>query len=110
LVIRGLYIPSPLLIGDDYHVSYDDHQISFKIGEEVEAKWVFWLDNWRPCHLNHLYSGVGTALFVKREIIEKTLKENGLRLGIAARLNYLTRERDYGSFENGCLTSNTIIL
>lgn len=110
LVIRGLYIPSPLLIGDDYHVSYDDQQISFKIGEEVVAKWVFWLDNWRPCHLNHLYSGVGTALFVTREIIEKTLRDNGLKLGVASRLNYLTRERDYGSFENGNLTSNTIIL
>lgn len=110
LVIRGLYVPSPLLIGDNYRVSYDEQQISFKNGEEVVAKWVYWLDNWRPCHLNHLYSGVGTALFVKREIIEKNLKENGLRLGIAARLNYLTRERDYGSFDNRCLNSNMLIL
>ena len=110
LVIRGLHVPSPLLIGDNYIVEYDDYQISFKIKGEVVAKWVFWLDNWRPCHLNHLYSGVGTALFVKREIIEKNLKKNGFKLGVAARLNYLTREGDYGSFENGYLNSNAIIL
>jgi hypothetical protein len=109
LVIRGLYVPSPLLIGDNYRVSYDEQQISFKNGEEVVAKWVFWLDNWRPCHLNHLYSGIGTALFVKREIIEKNLEKNGFRLGIAAKLNYLSRERDYGHFENRHLDSNVLI-
>ena len=110
LVIRGLYVPSPMLIGDNYSVSYDDQQISFIINDEVVAKWVFWLDNWRPCHLRNLYSGLGSALFVKREIIEKTLRENGLKLGVATRLNYLTRERDYGSFEKGQLSSNTIIM
>lgn len=110
LVMRGLFVPSPMLIGDDYSVSYDDQQISFIINDEVVAKWIFWLDNWRPCHLRNLYSGLGSALFVKRETIEKNLKANGLRFGLAARLNYLTRETDYGSFEHGYLTSNTIIL
>ena len=85
-------------------------QISFIINDEVVAKGVFWLDNWRPWHLRNLYSGLGSALFVKREIIEKTLRENGLKLGVATRLNYLTRERDYGSFEKGQLSSNTIIM
>lgn len=43
--MRGLYVPSPMLIGDGYNVSYDDQQISFIINDEVVAKWIFWLCN-----------------------------------------------------------------
>lgn len=110
LVIRGLYIPSPLLIGDNYLVTYDDYQISFIVDEQVVAKWVFWLDNWRPCHLKHLYSGVGTALFVKQKTINKELQKNGLKLGISAKLNYMTRKKDYDKFEHRTLTENMIIM
>lgn len=110
LVMRGLYVPSPVLMGDRFKVEYDNQQISFKVGDETVARWVFWLDNWRPCHLRHLCYGVGTALFVSRTIVTENIKKNDYTLGIASRLNYLTREKDYGSFESGMLRSSTIIL
>lgn len=106
----GIFLPSPLMVGGLPEIEYQSNGMLFKVNDQTVARWIFWYDNWRTSHLIGLKEGVGTALLVNKEVLKASIQNTEHKLMVAAQVQSLSRQSEYGRLEKNKTNSQLISL
>ena len=95
---RGVWGPAPYLHSNEINVSCDDDEITFRVANEVVARWIDWVDGLQECLPRGVEPATGQLLLVHRNLVEQFATETNLNFCWLMQVSGYSRERGYGEY------------
>lgn len=98
LLLNHFFRPLPVQ-GEAIEATCCREGVKFSVSGEEIAKWHFWLHDWEPGYLSALGPRLGTALTIKRHVVDSWAKETGMKIVLYGRAKSWSREEIYGQYQ-----------
>lgn len=100
LLLRGVFFPMPLGANGPIELVRGENYLAFEIAGEQVGRWTWWHGAWSPGFPSGANSSIGSALIVRRKLVDqwsRAMKSPPRRL---VRLRRLWRSNDYENYSS----------